>query len=223
MFTSQLVAALSAFIFAIRFGRALRIKRSEWNRYLKKSVSLGLCYAGFGTPGAIGQAWNAGKAGFICCAYDVVTDWRHFDPTARTAFQTVMRSLEIGTDLERVAMSLYQKEVSNHLNEDGLERGSIALRFTLTMMGCEKEREKTWGDVDEIGQLFQIVDDVLDYEDDIVAGDVNCLTSSKKQAHIRRLLLKFGSREVEQLFGSSRTALVIAIERARAKAAVLDL
>lgn len=221
MILSQFVAVVSAFTLSIRYGYVLGIRVREWNRYLKKSVSLGLCYAGFGSPRQMRQAWKAGEAGFLCCAYDVVTDWRHFEPGARKSFEGIMQSMQMAVDLQSLAMNLYEKEISDSLTDDGLDRGSIALRFTLRVMGCEKAREVAWGDVDEVGRLFQIVDDVLDYEQDVIAGDVNCLTSSKRDDYLRQLIERFGSHEVDRLFGPARSALIIAIERARAKAEVL--
>jgi len=85
-------------------------------------------------------------------------------------------------------------------------------------MRCEKEREAAWGSLDEIGRLCQIVDDVLDYEQDIACGDTNCLTSIRRNLYLKQLISKFGSDETQRLFGNVRSALVIAIERARIKA-----
>jgi hypothetical protein len=221
IFPSHIVASLSAFIRSVEYASNLKIRGKEWNRYLKKSISLGLCYAGFSPTGRIREAWGAGEAAFLCCAYDVVTDWRHFDPKAREAYERILRSMKLDLELQFIAIDLYEKELFKRLEEDGLDRGYIALRFTLKMMGCEKACEEAWGDVDEVGRLCQIVDDVLDYEQDIVWGDTNCLTSPRREDYLKQLISKFGSSETHRLFGKSRTALVIAIEKARSKAEVL--
>lgn len=157
----------------------------------------------------------------LSCAYDVVTDWRHFEHEARVGFVKVMHSLHLSLELQNMAMALYDKEVHDNLTMDGLDRGSIALRFTLKVMGCETERQELWGDLDEIGRLCQIVDDVLDYEHDLLTGDKNCLASINRDDYLRLLITKFNPHEVEDLFGSSRTGLIVAIERARAKAELL--
>lgn len=218
MVLSQLVSAFSALIQSVKYGRVLHIQGDEWKRYLKKSTSLGLCYAGLGATGSAREGWRAGKAAFVCCAYDVVTDWRHFDPAARDLLERIMRAMQLKPELQSLAMNLYEKELFNELEEDGLDRGYIALRFTLKMMGCEKACQDVWGDVDEIGRLCQIVDDVLDYEQDIACGDINCLTSVRREDYLKQLITKFGNAETQRLFGNSRSALVIAIERARVKA-----
>lgn len=218
MFFSHIVAGSSALLRSLEYAHAIGIKRGEWKRYLKKSLSLGLCYAGFSVHGRVREAWRAGEAAFLCCAYDVVTDWRNFNPEARKAYEAVFRSMKLKPELKTIAIDLYEKEISGRLEEDGLDRGYIALRFILKMMDCEKDREVIWGDINEVGRLLQIVDDVLDYEQDIERGEMNCLTSDGRNVYLRKLISDFNPVKTKRLFGSGRSALVIAIERAREKA-----
>jgi hypothetical protein len=215
---SHIVASANSIIRSIQYGRTLDIRGREWKRYLEKSLSFGLCYAGFGKPGCVREAWMAGEAAFLCCAYDVVTDWRHFDEQARDTYQNILRARVSEPELQALAMGLYEKEELDLLAEDGLERGAIALRFILKMMGCEKAREATWGNLDELGRLLQIVDDVLDYEDDIVVGDKNCLTSTERYIYLKQLVSNLGITETQRLFGSVRSVLIRVIEKAEMKA-----
>lgn len=216
MIFSHIVAALSAFSRSIQYAGVLGITKAERIRYLKKSISLALCYAGFGTPWNVMEAWKAGEAAFLSCAYDVVTDWRHFDVKARSAFESVLTDLS-RVELRELALTLYDKELRNQLLDDGLERGDIALRFILKTMGCETQREATWGDLSDLGQLLQIVDDVLDYEDDAAVGDLNCLRTAKRDLYLGRLLEGLSSDKTHGLFGRSRSVLVLAIAQARKK------
>jgi hypothetical protein len=218
---SHILASTNSFIRTIQYGRTLNIRAREWKRYLKKSLSVGLCYAGFSRPGCVREAWMAGEAAFLCCAYDVVTDWRHFDGQARDTYQNILRARVSEPELQALAMGLYEKEELDLLAEDGLERGAIALRFTLRLMGCEKAREATWGKLDELGRLLQIVDDVLDYEDDIVVGDKNCLTSTERYIYLKQLVSNLGITETQRLFGSVRSVLIRVIEKAVMKAEVI--
>jgi hypothetical protein len=218
MLLRQLVATIGALTQSIKYGRTLGIRRGEWKRYLKKSASLGLCYAGFGVTGSGRESWGAGRAAFLCCVYDVVTDWRKFDESARIVFEEIMRSMRLEPGLQSLALDLYDKELLNELEEDGLDRGYIALRFTLRLMGCEKAREGLWPNVDEIGRLFQIVDDVLDYEQDVASGEMNCLNSIRRDEYLRQLIEKFAPSETQRLLGKTRSVLIIAIERARKRA-----
>jgi hypothetical protein len=218
---NHIVASTNAIIRSIEYGRTLDIKGREWKRYLKKSLSFGLCYAGFSNPGCVREAWMAGEAAFLCCAYDVVTDWRHFDKQARDTYYRILRARVSDPELQALAMDLYETEELDLLSEGGLERGAIALRFTLKMMGCEKARETIWGNLDELGRLLQIVDDVLDYEEDIVVGDKNCLTSTERYTYLQHLVSNLGTTETQRLFGSVRTVLIRVIEKAEIKAKVL--
>jgi hypothetical protein len=218
MIVSHIVAALSAFIRSVKYAGVLRISRAERVAYVKKAVRLALCYAGFGIPWNFREAWKAGEAAFLSCAYDVVTDWRHFAENARSAFESILTDLS-PFELRELALTLYDKEIHNHLLEDGLERGAIALRFILRTMGCETQREATWGDLNDLGQLLQIVDDVLDYEDDAAAGDLNCLRTANRDAYLGRLLEGLSCERTRRLFGRARSVLVLAVAHARKKGA----
>jgi hypothetical protein len=221
MILSHIVAAFSALVHSLRYARALAISRGERVRYTKKSIRLALCYAGFGTPWNLKEAWKAGDAALLSCAYDVVTDWRHFDKEARSAFERVLADSS-QAELQNLAMTLYDKDSSNQLSTDGLERGAVALEFILKTMECEKQRAATWGDLNKLGELLQIVDDVFDYEDDVAAGDQNCLTTPNRTAYLMQLLEDLSRENSRRLFGP-RSVLVSAIAQARKKARILLL
>lgn len=219
MILSHIVAALNAFLRSLQYARALRISRSQRVSYTKKCIRLALCYAGFGTPWNLKEAWKAGEAAFLSCAYDVVTDWRHFDSQARDSFERILIKLS-NVELRKLAMALYDKDSKNQLSVDGLERGAVALEFILKTMECEKQREAKWGDLIKLGELLQIVDDVLDYEDDAAADQQNCLTTPNRTIHLKRLLEDLNRENSRRLFGE-RSVLVLAIAQARKKATIL--
>ena len=219
MILSHLIAVFSAFLRSLQYAGALRISRSERVSYTKKCIRLALCYAGFGTPWSLKEAWKAGEAAFLSCAYDVATDWRHFDEEARGAFERILINLS-RVELRILAMALYEKDAKNQLSEDGLERGAIALEFILKTMECQQERAAKWGDLIKLGELLQIVDDVLDYEDDTAAGDQNCLSTANRVGYLKQLCHALSRENSQRLFGS-RSVLVFAIAQARKKATVL--
>ena len=220
MLLSHFVAALSALLRSIQYAGVLSISRAERVRYVKKSIRLALCFAGFGTPWNLVEAWKAGQAGFFCCAYDVATDWRHFDEEARRGLESILNDFS-QFELRHMAWALYDKESNDRLEDAGLERGAISLRFILKMMGCETQREATWGDLDDLGQLLQIVDDVFDYEDDVAAGEQNCLRTPNKDVYLGRLFEGLSNERTHKLFGRARSVLVLAIAHARKKGAKL--
>lgn len=218
MILSHIVAALSALVCSLQYAGVLGISRTERFRYVKKSIRLALCFAGFGTPWNLVEAWKAGQAAFFCCAYDVVTDWRHFDKQGRRGLEIILNGFS-QFELLHLAFTLYDKESNDQLEEEGLERGAITLRFILKMMQCETQREASWGDLDDLGQLLQIVDDVFDYEDDAAAGDQNCLMTANRTVYLTRLLNGLNSENSHRLFG--RSVLALAIAHARKKGTTL--
>jgi hypothetical protein len=222
MIISHLIAAFSAVVCSIQYAGVLTVAQGERVRYLKKSLRLGLCYAGFGVPWKVVEAWKAGKAAFLSCAYDVVTDWKRFDEKGHVAFERILSEVS-ERELQELALTLYDKDSNNQLSENGLERGAVALRFTLKMMGCEKEREARWGDLTDLGELLQIVDDIYDYEDDAAAGDQNCLTTANRDIYLRRLIEGLSRQNTGRLFGHVPSVLVLAIGHARKKARTLLL
>ena len=114
----------------------------------------------------------------------MLTDWRRFDVRAFCVFRAILFA-EAGSDLSYIALDLYAKDAGGQLDEDGLERGSIALRFVTRLIGSEgffAERI----DIDYAGRLWQLVDDLLDYESDLQAGDLNCLQSSNRLQYLKR-------------------------------------
>lgn len=210
----------AAFLVALRLSlsyfRMLRVRRSEAARYLRKSVSLAMCYVGFGGRQSLAEAARAGEAGFYCCAYDVVTDWRGFEEESWRIFVKILRKRKVEDKLVALAFKLHQKESDGALADDGLERGSIALRCVLGLMrSCRKQ---ICADVDKLGLVCQIVDDVLDYEDDLRRGDPNCLQSENRAKYLDLLISTFTPIETTRLFGADALVLRIAIKTARQKA-----
>lgn len=219
----QITAVVCAVLRSIEYCRALGIKRSELWRYLRKSTSLALCYAGFARNGCAGECWRAGEAAFLCCAYDVLTDWRSFDSLLFTEFERILRRVAKDRAAVLLAITLYHKEQSHGLANDGLERGAIALRFITKLMGSEAECEAAWGNLDAVGEILQIVDDVLDFEDDLRTGDLNCLTSEARRRHLTLLINGMAMERVKKLFGNRPSVLRSVIQRARTKAEQLLL
>lgn len=84
------------------------------------------------------------------------------------------------------------------------------------MMGLQRLfEEKT--DVDQLGIHLQIVDDVLDYRDDVVAGDQNCLTADKRDEYLTSLVQTFDETQIKSLFPYGGI-LTYAISKARQQA-----
>jgi hypothetical protein len=216
---NRLIALSGAIWFSLRYLVRLKIKPREIYKYLAKSSNLAICYSGFSIPGAIGQAFRAGKSAFLCCAYDVVTDWRHFDSYSLSVCKEILLT-ETSSHNTNLALELYAKDAKGQLEEDGLERGSIALRFVVHTIGSEGHFTSKI-DLDYAGRLWQLVDDLLDYEADLQAGDLNCLTSANRLDYLKRaeslLLEPFASTFLKDRVLAYVTQR--AVERARLMAA----
>lgn len=168
---------------AAMHSRQFAITAKEFGRYFAKTINLTLCYMGFQSRGTRREALGLADAAFLCCVYDVATDWRSFDEGCALQFQTALDSLA-KADVAQLALDLYAREWRGQLSEDGVERGVIALRFVMGMIGRNDSADgwKYWG------TMFQVVDDVLDYEDDARNGDLNCLNSPRAEGYLQHVL-----------------------------------
>lgn len=211
MIVGHALAALTAAIWSARYFFKLRIRFGEVRRYFTKSSNLALCYCGFASQFSVRSILGAGKAGFLCCAYDVVTDWRGFASQDVVQFQTILSCLVRPAD-QALAMDLLRAEESGQLSNDGLSRGPIALRFVSNLMGICLEPTR-------LGILFQIVDDVIDFEEDLADGQMNCLNSNNRVLYLR-MVLDYPMAELRQNFPYAKV-LISVIQSARKKAGLL--
>jgi len=213
------IATASAAGYSIRHARALEIAHGEWVRYVKKSVYCSLCYVGLGARGTAREAWKAGQAASLSTAFDVLTDWRGFTPAGAAVFDALLASIVADRETRRMAMEFYEQKRSGGFTGDGLERGATALRLVLRAMDSESRRASEWGDLDDVGRTLQLVDDLLDFDQDIVRHDLNCLTSPRAADCLDAFLGQYNSGDLHRIFGTKRTVLVRVIERAAHRAA----
>jgi hypothetical protein len=170
-----IIAVLVATIYSWRNLLRLKIMPKEYVRYFKKSINLTLCYTGFLEIQTIKKSFNAGKAGFLCCVYDVVTDWRNFDPNYYLVFKKILSAVA-QKEIVEIALNLYVKEKNGLISPDGLERGEDAFKIITAFTNTEGIFKKRT-DLSSLGRILQIGDDVLDFEEDIRKGETNCLAT----------------------------------------------
>lgn len=193
------VAVATGFADNIRYMQDLQIRPSEYGRYFRKTTNISLCYAGFAQRLSFDQARGAGHAAFLTCAYDVVTDWDK--PTdLQTSFASILRA-QTSPELTRMACDLLDRDTSGVLNDDGLERGVVTLEFTLQMMNVREAFGRKCGNFKRLGQDLQIVDDIMDWENDSLKEDQNCLTNTElRNGYLRRILDDFDDLTLQKLF-----------------------
>ncbi len=200
---------------AFRYRQMLRIREEELLEYFRKSVHFALYFQGFGEGMSFREAEGAGRVAFLGCAYDVVTDWRNYDAKWFRIFKQIGRA-EANRKLAAMALDLYRKDSAGTLASDGLERGIIAFHSILEVMGLTN-RFKQKANIDDLGLMLQLVDDVIDYEIDSRNGDQNCINSPHGRYYLCRLIAEMSDEQVRLLFPESRILLHV-IRRSRRKA-----
>ena len=211
----MLLAAANAVRLGLLYQRRLGIEFSEVTRYLCKCFNLGLCYAAFVDDHSINGALGAGKAAFLCCAYDVASDWQKFDEATRWNFEYILRALAPPWSVD-LTLDLFQQKQDLTISEDGLERGVIALEFVTGLIGSTPNYSQ-YG-LKRLGTLLQIVDDALDLEQDRARSERNSLLGVRRTDHLNNLV-KSGPF-LEHVFKKSLVMLAV-LRLAHRKAEVL--
>lgn len=193
------VAAQSrALVLATKYLTQLEVRPQEYVRYFGKAHHLAANYVGFSQKGSLQEAYGAGKAGALACIYDVLSDWGKDLPNPELTFEEVLKE-ETTDELRELALSLFKKDRSQNLENDGLERGYVAFLFTLKMMGVDSFYEAKRG-TKNLGEILQIVDDIWDLERDTAEGQTNCLLTERRNIHLQRLVTFCEETDLEELF-----------------------
>lgn len=192
------VAAATGFADNLRYAQTLQIKPSEIGRYLKKTANISICYAGFAQRFSFDQARSAGHAAFLTCAYDVVTDWGK-PKDLQSSFASIIR-VRASPELANMGLDLLNRDVRGVLDDDGLERGVTTLEFLLRMMNIREVFDRKC-DIRRLGLNLQIIDDVIDWEDDSVKGDWNCLANTElREVYLKHIQEDFDDLTLRKLF-----------------------
>lgn len=217
MLKSILVGAY-ALVIGARHFRTCGIRWGEAGRFATKLFSLGMLYAAFVKPeGTVRRCTAAARAAFLCCAYDVVTDWRSFAVEYRMPFEKVLRRL-VPEWAVRLTMRLYWADCHEVLRDDGLERGCVAVRFIVGVVGSEAHFAQ-FG-IDRLGRVLQIVDDILDVESDSRFGELNCLNTPRAAEHIK--YLRANLEATLELFRTDIMMSSVIARAARKAASILE-
>lgn len=180
---------------------------ADKKRFARKIRNLSLAYGGFATALSHDSAKGAAQTASIFAIYDVLSDWKQYRGDNRADERTSTLSdccNELGFDKELTTMftELFGRDIGKQLKVDGLERGTVSIRFILKAMGLEKRYLHLLGanGIDRLGEDLQIVDDVLDFEEDQINQDENCLNSApNKQTYLRRCVVDFNPRRLKSI------------------------
>lgn len=202
-----------------KYAEKLGITDKELRRFYSKSRNLALMYVGFSQKNTKAEVEGAGKAAFLSCAYDVCSDWRDNPQDFAQIFSDIVA--EETPNLKHMAVGLFQRDIDGVLEQDGLERGVVALEFIVRCMGVRDEVARLdVGGIENLGLLLQIVDDVLDVEEDKERSDTNCLFTDNRDKYLQKLVTEFSDKNVDRMFPST-SLLRVVLKKAVKKASGL--
>ena len=184
------------------FLRALRIlwglktiTRKNRYRLWRKSINLYLSFLAFTDRDrpAI-QLRGAMTAAVLSAVYDYDTDWKRSQSPETSLFfrmlDELLRQHPRKEEATALARELFQTDWQNRLSADGLERGSVALRFYCLVIGSDWMSRYNVSEINSFGRKLQIVDDCLDLEQDRALGHTNCFRTSEA-TRFRSELIEF--------------------------------
>jgi hypothetical protein len=189
--------ATQAMISSLWVQRELRLSAIEAVRFRKKVLNLSMCYIAFERDATWRQAKLCVHCGLACAIYDVLSDWREMSIVNCGRMEQILRKMFDST-LVSIATKLYQKEMDGCVANDGLERGVDSLEFILGVLKS-KDRVRKVFDLQLLGMALQVVDDVLDIEDDLLSGDLNCLLADGKDDYLRLMFDQLSGRRLQFL------------------------
>ncbi|MDD2785540.1 MAG: hypothetical protein PHS79_01445 [Patescibacteria group bacterium] len=182
----------------------------------RKSRNLAFCYLAFSLCGIANSIiWPVASSAVACAVYDLLTDGRGICERNLEQMIRVLGPFLPPQSLS-IAADLYHKEMACSLTCDGLERGADTIRFVHTVLGfdtCVELGLSEW----HLGRALQTIDDLLDYDSDIVRGELNCLTSVRAPEHVEFARCLLASDAARGLYMRG-PALYLVVKRALGKA-----
>lgn len=197
-----------------QYADTLKLNPTETKRFIRKSQNLFLMYLGFAKDRTYRAIDGAALSWFLSAYYDWVTDGPRAGAEAQEGLLGVLKKISQNTWANGLVQDMLQKDVSKTLADDGLERGAISFIFILEMMGLREEYEKKC-DIQEVGKMLQVIDDIDDWEDDTAQWDWNVLNTPKASEYLNRLEVCFADNGASIFPGK---LLILFIEKARKKA-----
>ncbi len=191
-----LVAVFSALFHTTLYARIFDLKRGEWLRYFKKSVNLALCYKTFSKGSSLYSSYRIGLAAFLSSSYDVVTDWCK-EPKFKDIYLNLVKR-QVNSQIFLLVKEMIEKDTLGNFGYDGLERGIISLRIIALYAGSTNYLSKMY-DLDHLGYIMQITDDILDIEEDIEESKTNCLNTPNRNKYLEEYINFFAEGKADYL------------------------
>jgi hypothetical protein len=188
--------------------------------YGVKSCNLAACFLGFSVREDERFYRKSAELGFLASTFDLVSDGLHFDSDAFRTYGNLVRAL-VEPEVAEITLGLMERKRQGRLGAQGLERGIESLRIIIKHLGVE-EYWQSEEDLNQVGILCQVVDDVLDFENDIARRELNFIGKLDFKEHLHLL----STWDYKRQFQLSRYPLVlfhvISIAKAKSRRLLID-
>jgi hypothetical protein len=163
-------------------------------KHSTKAGNLSICFLGFATKFNAKAVQKSAELGMMSSLFDLVSDGLRYEVSAVEKYLNKCEEI-FSQSSSRILTDLLQAKKKNQIPLDGLKRGEIALIVVLDHLGELEEFNKLQS-TSEIGELLQIVDDLLDFEEDAKSNHLNFLKGANGEVGLRKLL----DRKISSLF-----------------------
>ncbi len=170
-----------------KYSVQLKMNIFEQKKIFTKSHHLFLMYRGFSDINTQETSWWAVRSAFLSATYDWITDGPKKSPQLQQKFLKILREIAPHNSMNAKIEEMVYRDVDWELQDDGLERGTISFVSVLEEMGVLSIYQARWLNLEEIGAMLQIIDDIDDFEKDTVAWDWNALNTPRKQEYVHRM------------------------------------
>lgn len=173
-----------------------------------------MCFLGFSVGKGEEYCQRSAELGALASLFDLTSDGLLYDKDAVLQFRNFVHEI-LGPELADLSLSVLNQKRTGGFELDGLYRGVPTLKIIIQHLRAEGY----WPNESEIakaGILCQIVDDIVDYRDDLADGGLNFLRHKSWRAHVRSLM----DWDYEKQFSASKYPLVLfqVVKRAKAVA-----
>ena len=156
--------------------------------YALKSGNLAICFVGFSRDSGRRFLERSAELGTLASVFDLVSDGLNYDTAAVGRFHSMVKGI-LEPEAAEILLALLRQKERGALAATGLSRGCDAMRVILKHLECESRWENNGAqEMERVGILLQIVDDILDMRQDIRKGHINFMKSAAADCYLNDLL-----------------------------------
>jgi hypothetical protein len=163
---------------ALRVFGGLKLPISHQLRFTRKAANLSINFAGFSNTHFAGLSGKCAHLGIMSSFYDLVSDQSSYDKRLWDKMRSFYPKL-LSQQSSKLLEDLLTLKQNNEIGSAGLDRGVHAVKIILSEFGQYGERVENGGwpesDIELVGVLCQVADDIIDYRYDINSNHLNYL------------------------------------------------